>query len=212
MGVAPDKQDSNRLVFADTAAVYAPAPDATGGLGFLLFLRSGTLMAQPFDAAAIALKGEPVPIAEQVGETGYGLGRFSASSSGSLAYSTGATGTGPTRLIWFDRNGKNVGEIGQTGQYDSLAISPDGARIAAEKYDGVSSDLWLIGSAAGGRSERFTFGAGVETAPVWSPDGASIVFAAGPPGTAFNFFRKPSNMAGDEVELFKSLANWRLVA
>ena len=205
LGTAPDQQDTTRLIATDTAAVYTPAPDprdGTRGLGFMLFLRDGTLMAQPFDAAALALEGEPVPIAEQVGSTGYGFGRFSASENGRLVYSAGGTRTGPTRLLWFDRQGKNLGSIGQSGRYESLSISPEGTRVAVEKSDGMGSDLWLIDAAPGGKSARFTFGAGVETAPVWSPDGAQVIFASGAP--VFDFFRKPSNQAGGEVPLYTS--------
>jgi len=116
VGVPPEQQDSKLVVAAANSAVYTPAPDpreATRGLGFLLFLREQTLMAQPFDAKALALKGEPVPIADQVGSTPYGFGRFSASLNGGLAFFTGGGVTNPTQLTWFDRQGKNLGTIGQ---------------------------------------------------------------------------------------------------
>jgi serine/threonine protein kinase/Tol biopolymer transport system component len=207
VGTAPDQQDTKRLIAIDSSAVYTSAPDprdATRGLGFLLFVREGTLMAQPFDAAALALKGQPVPVAEQVGITVYGLGRFSASQNGGLAYSASGTQEIPTRLVWVDRHGKSLGAIGQAGHYNSLSISPDGSRVAAERSEGQDSDLWLIDSAPGGKSDRFTFGPATKTSPVWSPDGTQVAFAAATTGSVFNLFRKPTNMASDQVTLLTS--------
>jgi serine/threonine protein kinase/Tol biopolymer transport system component len=207
VGVPPEQQDSKLLIATANSAVYTPSPDpreGTRGLGFLLFLREQTLMAQPFDATALKLKGEPVPVAEQVAFTNYGFGRFSASLNGGLAFFTSVGVGTPTQLTWFDRQGKNLGTIGQAGHYGALAIAPDGSRVAAEKYDGAGSDLWLIDSSPGGKSDRFTFGPGRETSPVWSPDGSQIVFASDTGGGVLNLFKKPSNLAGKEEDLFKS--------
>jgi len=96
-------------------------------------------MSQPFDAATLQLKGEPVPIADSVSSTGYGYGRFTASTNGNLAYVQGGGTANNTQLTWFDRAGKILGTIGQPGSYQSLAISPDGSRVAADKGDGNAS-------------------------------------------------------------------------
>jgi Tol biopolymer transport system component len=210
VGLPPEQQDSKLLVATENSAVYTPSPDPredTRGLGFLLYLRDATLMAQPFDAAALKLEGEPVPIAEQVGSTTYGFGRFSASLNGGLAFGTGGGERNPSQLTWFDHQGRSLGTIGQGGRYGALAIAPDGSRVAAEKYDGTGSDLWLIDSAPGGKNDRFTFDPGRETSPVWSPDGSQIIFASNPGGGVLNLFKKPSNLAGKEEELFKSAEN-----
>ena len=210
VGVPPEQQDSKLLIATSSSAVYTPSPDpraATKGLGFLLFLRDATLMAQPFDAEALALKGEPVPIADQVSSTNYGFGRFSASWNGGLVYAAGGSGGGTTQLTWFDRQGKNLGTIGNPGRYAALALSPDGSRVAAEKADGAASDLWLIDAAPGGKNDRFTFDPARETSPIWSPDGSQIVFASNTGGGVLNLFKKPSNLTGKEEELFKSPEN-----
>ena len=104
--------------------------------GRLLFLREGTLMAQPFDAGRPELTSEAVPIAEHVGSSAR-LGFFSVSETGSLAYRTGpAPGAGPNlQLTWLDRQGEVVGTSGEPGQYaanvDNLALSPDATQVAA---------------------------------------------------------------------------------
>ena len=198
----PERQDSRPLLATSAAAVYTPAENKEHG--YLLFLRDSTLMAQPFDAARLALAGEPVPVpgAERIGSTTYGYGRFTTSSSGALAYMVGAEG-GSTQLTWFDRQGKTLETIGQRGAYNTLALSPDGTRVAAERRDGSGSDLWLIESKSGGKNDRFTFDPGTETAPVWSPDGSRVTYASTRSG-GFNLYQKLSNLAGNEEELFKS--------
>jgi len=203
----PEEQDSKLLVLTASSAVYTPAPDpraATRGLGFLLFLRETTLMAQPFDVAKLELKGEPVPIASSVASTNYGFGRFTASMNGGLAYIQGGSGA-PTQLSWFDRAGKPLGDIGPPGRYHTLSISPDGSRVAAEKVDGSNHDIWLIDAAPGGKSDRFTFDtADVEESPIWSFDGKQVLYASGRTKTKMSLFVKPSNLSGDPVEVFKA--------
>ena len=46
-------------------AVYAASADP--GMGHLLFLREGTLLAQAFDERSLQPQGDPIPVAERVG-------------------------------------------------------------------------------------------------------------------------------------------------
>ena len=86
----------------------------------LLFVRDRTLVAQPFDASARKITGEPVPLAEKIGTDNVGLARFSVSNNGVLAYRTGETGG---RLLWRDRAGRSSTRWGSGGlrQPDALA-------------------------------------------------------------------------------------------
>jgi len=64
------------LIAAQSNAVYA-AP------GYLLFAQEGTLMAQRFDARALTLSGDPVPVAANIGHTTpSSVAMFSASADG----------------------------------------------------------------------------------------------------------------------------------
>jgi dipeptidyl aminopeptidase/acylaminoacyl peptidase len=62
-------------------------------------------------------------------------------------------------------------------------ISPDGGRVAfvvttlSEERDEYLSRIWMV-DAAGGEPRCFTTGAGRDTAPRWSPDGAWLAFLA----------------------------------
>ena len=63
----------------------------------------------------------------------------------------------------------------------AAAVSPDGRRavytrrtVEGNRY---RTDLWLVGL-DGGRPSRLTSGRSNDTAPVWSPDGASVAFVS----------------------------------
>jgi hypothetical protein len=74
----PEQQGSKALVATESDAVYAPSGDPA--LGYLLLVREGSLMAQPFDNRRMEVTGEAVPVGEVIGDTG----RFSASQNGIL--------------------------------------------------------------------------------------------------------------------------------
>ena len=73
LDVKPAEQSKERLL---TTTLGAPYVD-----GNIFFLREGTLMAQPFDAGKLQLRGEPVPIAEHVGAE-LSAGYFAVSPTG----------------------------------------------------------------------------------------------------------------------------------
>jgi len=99
--------------------------------GYLLFLRQGTLMAQPFDADRLQLSGEAVPVADDVLYNQFGIGAyFAASDNGVLAY-RGGTETLPKTLAWVNRDGKEQPIPAPPHNYVFPRISPDGQRIAA---------------------------------------------------------------------------------
>jgi eukaryotic-like serine/threonine-protein kinase len=173
--------------------------------GHLLFLREGTLMAQPFDTQSLMTTGEAVPVAEQV-QTVLGSGRagaFSVSETGLLAYQEGSRLAG-TVLTWFDRIGKQGTTIGDpvsiiSGQ-GGFRFSPDRKRLAAVIQDRSGSlDIWIYDVGRGLRT-RFTFDATTDDNPVWSPDGRTIIFRSSRKGSG-DLYRKAVDSVGAE-ELF----------
>ena len=145
--------------------------------GYLLYLRDRTLVAQPFDGKTLKTTGEPIPVAEKVGTDSVGLGRFSVSREGTLAYRTGEI---TDRLVWVDRSGKELDAVGDPAQYHDPASSPDGKRLAYDLIDPRTGkyDIW-VRDLARNVSSRFSFSAGDAYCPVWSPDGTRIVYTVG---------------------------------
>ncbi len=172
--------------------------------GYLLFMRQGTLLAQPFDAERLELTGEAVPLAEQI-ETGLvvtQLGAFSVSQSGVLAYQ--AESSRPrSQLIWFDRAGRCLGALGDQAHFLNPELSPDAKRVGVIIEDPAtrSRDIWLFDVSRGVRT-RFTFSAVAGHPPIWSPDGDHIAFAAGREGS-YDIYQKATNGTGDEQLLWR---------
>ena len=166
-------------------------------------------MAQAFDLGRLELSGEAVRIAEDLPG---GAPTFSASRTGILAYRTeGFRGAvSETRqLTWFSRAGTVSGTAAQPGAYDTLALSPDGRRVAVGQIEhNISSatvpayDVWVY--EFGRTSTRVTSDSAVDWFPVWSPDATRIIFSSERGGAVFNLYEKAANAAGDEKLLFKS--------
>jgi hypothetical protein len=163
-----DSTDSDFILEARSNAAYHD--------GYLLFVRGGTLLAQRFDPKGLKVTGEAVPLAEQVRHDAL-MGRsvFSVSAEGTLAYESGAAG-GESRMVWVDRNGKELAVLGEPAPYTWPRISPDGKRVAATVTGaGGNRDIWIY-EIADGRAMRLTFDPADEGNPTWMPDGRRVVF------------------------------------
>lgn len=145
--------------------------------GYLLFVRRGVLLAQPFDPGALKLTGDPFPVAENVETDQVGSARFSASTDGTLVYRAGGT-SATNRLVWTNRRGERTGNVGGPGTYQDPALSPDGTELAVKVFDPSrqGGDIWLW-DLARDLGSRFTFADRDVDSPVWSPDGSRVVYS-----------------------------------
>jgi eukaryotic-like serine/threonine-protein kinase len=190
-----DSKETKRLLQAHSSAEYAP--------GYLLFVRENTLVAQGFDIARLEMKGDAFPIAEQVPRNPQnGRAMFSASENGVLALRTG--GLVQNELIWFDRAGKQLGEVTPPGSYASPSFSADDKQVAVRRSDpqANNSDIWLI-DLERGVPIRFTTDLGIDNFPTWSPDGSRIAFISTRNGQT-SIYQKSSSGAGAEEALITS--------
>jgi hypothetical protein len=73
--------ETKSLGIASSRAEYAS--------GHLLFVKTGVLLAQKFDASARKFTGDPFPVAQNVESGSEGAARFSTSMEGTLVYRTG---------------------------------------------------------------------------------------------------------------------------
>jgi len=148
--IAPNGIYVASLDTGDRQLLLPGGSNAQYAQGHLLFLREQTLMAQPFDLDRLELAGEAVPIAQQVfiGSGQEGIGAFSVSETGALAYQTGLSGEVRSQLTWFDRSGKQIGVLGDQADYGDVQLSPDGT----QQGDGSSGERPGVGLRRGYRA------------------------------------------------------------
>ena len=167
--------------------------------GYLLFERSESLMAQPFDVERLALTGDPVRVADEVFSIpALGVLGFSVSHQGGLAYVGGGGGV-VTQLRWLDRSGADLGTVGEPGDYLNPVVSPDETKVAVER----DRDVWIL-DVARGTEQRFTFDPAPDRLPIWSPDGSRIVFNSFRDGRPGDLYEKAATGTGQAQLLLES--------
>jgi Tol biopolymer transport system component len=189
----------------DGGAATLVSPDIRGRVrlagGQLIFLRGGTLFAQPFDLDAGRLTGTPRAVLqnELVEDWRFGDMPLSVSETGVMIYQSRLSYN--SRLVWFDRRGTEQGPAGPPG-YSSPAIAPDQRRIAVA-FDAGST----------GRQNIFVYdlerqvasqltNAGFNTAIAWSPDGEWIAYSSQRPEAGV--YRVAVNAPAREEPLLQS--------
>src|SRR6185295_5276615 len=158
-----------QLLTTDAKALYSSGSD---GKDYLVWQRSGLLVAQEFDALALRLTGEARTLVDRVAVFGGGL--MNAAVSGELLLCGHASPV--MQFTWFNRQGKRLATLGEPGQYVYFRLSPDGRRVVAARAKPEGRDLWLL-DADRGAASRLTSSPGLKGYPVWSPDGSTILFA-----------------------------------
>jgi serine/threonine-protein kinase len=153
------------LVAGVQSEVRYVAPD------IFLYRQGPLVVAQRFDPGTMALMGDPVPVAPNVGS-------FAASASGGLSFLSGGGDT--RRIVWFDREGGLLGEVAPEGQYTEVYLSPDGARLMFTRADPTSGnpDMWVQTVGAETPPNRFTTDPDVDHLATFSPDGQSVAWEA----------------------------------
>jgi dipeptidyl aminopeptidase/acylaminoacyl peptidase len=151
-------------------------------------------MALAFDWRRGKALSEPTLVIEPVSD-------YSVSGNGVLAYrpETSRRADVPT---WFDRQGNRLGGARDPGAYESLALSPDGLNLATGPGDG---EIWLRGL-VGDKDTRLTVRPreGRNSAPIWAPDGSSLVFSSRDGSGIAQMHQKAASGAGAEEVLLKS--------
>jgi len=181
------------LLHLDTSTQYVSP-------GYLLFLEGDTLLAQAFDAQRLELTGQAFSVAAQVGHSTYGYGPVSVSQTGTLAYAGPILHRG--RLTWFDRAGNSLEPVNDEGDYADFRLSPDDNRLATSLVNPRRGfpDIWLTDLTRRSTS-LFESTQLVNAGPVWSPDGARLLFRTSRNGLIEIFQKSAAGGGSDEPVL-----------
>ena len=168
--------------------------------GRLLYRREGELVAQLLNLETLEVTGAPVMVAPEVAAHPLTYQSFfSASADGTLVYLPPRSGS---RLVWYDRNGKELGGVGARANYNSLALTRDEGRVFVDQATASGDvDIWMLETATGAAS-RLTFHEAVDFYPMVSPDGARVVFGSLRAGTPALFEQQPT-APGSETMLLQ---------
>jgi hypothetical protein len=195
---SPPRPADRRLVDAEAGGVYA--------LGRLFFVQGGTLMAQPFDPATLALSGSPQPVADQipVARTGAAL----SATGDHVIYRQGLQGS-LQQLTWFDREGnrlRTVGEPFRTGGGAS-SLSPDGTRVVVNRVVDALGKIFTV-DLASGTASRLSNDPANNSYPIWSFDGQSVLFSSNRSGF-FDTYRQSPYFGTEAQPVFATPASYR---
>jgi hypothetical protein len=197
---------NERLLGDSSNAVYAASGSSSGSdPGYLLFVREGALMAQPFDAKRRRLTGEPLPVAGVVGTVAGGpIGtrrpNFSVSDNGVLVFDP-LPDRQRNQLVWVDRGGRKPSSLDGMDKAATFKLSPDDKRVVVSRWAN-NVDLWLS-DATGGNATRLTFDPAADVYPVWSPDASRIVWASNREAI-YHLYERATSGAGQDALLLKS--------
>jgi Tol biopolymer transport system component len=182
-----DGPATTRLFDADAPAAYTA--------GHLLFVRNGTLYAQPFDTTQLELRGSPLPVADGlIANTGYYV--TVSAAAGTVAFRAGS-GRRQRQFVRFDRGGREIERLGEPDDGNPVGPtpSPEGDRLAVFRRGATDSDVWMFDTRRGVLS-RFTTTAGEDIFPAWSRDGSRIAFTSVRTQQGVGIYSKPTT--GDD--------------
>lgn len=146
--------------------------------GMVVFSAKGRLLAQRFDPAKLEPLDEPVVLAEGI-QMFRNITAEVAVTEDVLVYRQGRD---VERMIWVDRDGRELEPLGEPGDYKNFRLSPAQDRLAVTIFEQLDqADLWIF-DLDRGVPTRFSSSPGPKWYPVWVDDG--LVYSAktsGPP-------------------------------
>jgi serine/threonine-protein kinase len=167
--------------------------------GHLAYIGGGVLLAAPFDLGSLELKGEPVPILENVWtQPAFGTAHFAFSRNGTFIYVPRVEAK--SALVWVDRAGAIQPLTETRRDFEDPRLSPDGQKLSLAIREEGLFHVWTY-EIARDSFTRLTFGPDDDQAPVWTPDGKRLTFRR---GAVSNLFWQPADGSGPEQRLTTS--------
>jgi len=145
----------------------------------------GSVLAVPFDAKQLELRGSPVPVLTGVQVDNGIVPEMAVSASGALLYLSNGGGRDQFSAIRVTRDGRaTTVDSAWRGSINSMALSPDGSRLAVSMVAGGRTDVW-IKQLDTGPLTRLTFDGTLNYRPAWRPDGRTLSFTSDRTGPSF---------------------------
>jgi Tol biopolymer transport system component len=175
IGVVGPEGGEVRELFAGAMARYAES-------GHIVYTTAdGILMAARFDLGSLEVTGAPVAMLDGVRVKSGSASQFALSETGTLVYREGGSGgggAGDSQLITVDLEGNEEPLVLGPRNIGTVSWSPDGQSVV------YSSDnhIYTYNVALGTTPRQLTF-EGINSEPVFSPDGTRVAFSSGRQGT-----------------------------
>jgi serine/threonine-protein kinase len=150
--------------------------------GHIVFERGGRLLAAPFDAVKLELRGDATGLADSIATDFLPI---SLSRSGTLVTRLGSGTQGvPYEMVWVDRKGTITPVdtawkffVTRSGNSHGWAISRDGTRVAIGLATDAGDDIY-VKQLPHGPASRVSLNPGAEIRPRWTPDDRAVTFVA----------------------------------
>ena len=165
--------------------------------GHIVFARTDSLWAVPFDADRLEVTGTAFPVVDGVSVNATnGAAHFALAGDGSLMYLPSRADSSGQHLVWVDRQGREEPLAAQPQPYALPRISPDGTRVAL-MVQGLNRDL-VVYEMTRNTLSRLTFDPVTDSHPVWTPDGVRLAYGSGreSSGTRNLFWRAADGTGG----------------
>ncbi|MBN2031327.1 serine/threonine-protein kinase [bacterium] len=183
---------SETLIRGGTSPRYSPT-------GHILFGRSGSCWAVPFNARKLEITGDEVLVQESVYIGVDGFADFRVSKNGTLVYIPGGEELlGEQRiLVLVDRQGHETPLTDIQRSYGSPRFSPDGNRVAVDLFENYNYHIW-IHDVVRNTQIPLTSGDNRNEEPIWTPDGKRITFQSNRSGVRNIYWKRVDDIGEAE--------------
>ncbi len=198
VGLISLKRGSHTILFSNATNPHYVAP------GFLVFGRSGTIWAVPFDLKHLQPTGNSAPLIEGIANNdSSSYEQFDISDNGTLVYAAGNESEAVRQVVEADRNGKTSLITTESRAYEDLALSPDDRHLALT----IEGPMWGIWTFDLQRKTltRLTFEEDNRD-PAWNADSSQVAYASLRNGH-WGLYAKAADGGGTDRMIYTS-QNW----
>jgi len=159
------KQARRRLLPASQQ--FAVCLEPRSAKYYLIVSEGGQIVAHDFDAAHGGVEGAPHVLMSREGWV-------SGSDTGVLVIRTGSGRH--SELVWRDRSGRKLGQLGEPGDYWQVGISSNGRYAATQRHDGNGRFVLWVATLPEGLAEPFSDADHVGSF-AWSRDSSTVIYS-----------------------------------